>query len=170
MEFTIASLRTWRPFRRSRETPLCLSTVRNPHWFDLFSMTTERFTAVRLYGLNSLSLLCVCIDLDPAVVRSEKAIVSQGQELKATCNALSSVDTHTAWFKVMYTLYSAITQTATRFCLNTVQTPTVIRMHLENPSLSHLGSFRRISFRLILDSDFVLIELKLRRCWPCFNH
>ncbi|KAM8768398.1 melanoma cell adhesion molecule b isoform 3-T3 [Acanthopagrus schlegelii] len=37
--------------------------------------------------------------LDPAVVRPEKAIVPQGQELKATCNALSSVDTHTAWFK-----------------------------------------------------------------------
>uniref|UniRef100_A0A671WKP4 Melanoma cell adhesion molecule b n=1 Tax=Sparus aurata TaxID=8175 RepID=A0A671WKP4_SPAAU len=37
--------------------------------------------------------------LDPAVVIPEDTIVPQGQDLKATCNALSSVDTHTAWFK-----------------------------------------------------------------------
>ncbi|XP_073347700.1 melanoma cell adhesion molecule b isoform X4 [Pagrus major] len=38
--------------------------------------------------------------LDPAVVRPEDTIiVPQGEELKATCNALSSVATDTAWFK-----------------------------------------------------------------------
>ncbi|XP_029374192.1 melanoma cell adhesion molecule b isoform X2 [Echeneis naucrates] len=38
--------------------------------------------------------------LDPAVVTpKESMMLAQGQELKATCNALSSLQTHTAWFK-----------------------------------------------------------------------
>uniref|UniRef100_A0A3B4VDC3 Melanoma cell adhesion molecule b n=1 Tax=Seriola dumerili TaxID=41447 RepID=A0A3B4VDC3_SERDU len=38
--------------------------------------------------------------LDPAVVIPEDTVVvDQGEELKATCNALSSLQTHTAWFK-----------------------------------------------------------------------
>lgn len=133
------------------------------------STMTESFTVVWLYGpsLNSPSLLS-CVDLDPAVVIPKDTVIPQGQELKATCNALSSVDTHTAWFKVIYTLYTANTQTATRFYLNNAWTPTVIRMHLENPS--YLGRVERISFCLILDSENVLIELMLRRCWQCCNH
>ncbi|KAM3875234.1 melanoma cell adhesion molecule b [Diretmus argenteus] len=37
--------------------------------------------------------------LDPAVVIPGDSVISQGEELNATCNALSSLETHTAWFK-----------------------------------------------------------------------
>lgn len=40
-------------------------------------------------------------DLDPVVVTpKDSAVVARGDQLKATCNALSSLPTHTAWFKV----------------------------------------------------------------------
>lgn len=51
----------------------------------------------------SLLLNCVCVDLDPAVVKPNDIIVlAQGEEMKATCNALSSLPTITTWFKVIY--------------------------------------------------------------------
>ncbi|XP_076002205.1 melanoma cell adhesion molecule b isoform X2 [Genypterus blacodes] len=37
--------------------------------------------------------------LDDAVVDPQDPVVSQGEELTATCNALSSLKTHTVWFK-----------------------------------------------------------------------
>ncbi|XP_040902861.1 melanoma cell adhesion molecule b isoform X2 [Toxotes jaculatrix] len=37
--------------------------------------------------------------LDPAVVTPKDTVVHQGKELEATCNALSSLQTHVAWFK-----------------------------------------------------------------------
>ncbi len=46
------------------------------------------------------SLSAVRVDLDPAVVMPKNGVVDQRGELKATCNALSSLETHTAWFKV----------------------------------------------------------------------
>lgn len=51
-----------------------------------------------------LCLIAVSLDLDPAVVEPNNAIVvAQGEDLEATCNALSSLKTNTAWFKVTYT-------------------------------------------------------------------
>jgi len=44
--------------------------------------------------------VCVCVDLDPAVVMPEDAVVAQGEEITATCNALSSLKTRTSWMKV----------------------------------------------------------------------
>ena len=61
-----------------------------------------------------LSLPALCIDLDPAVVIPNDVEVSQGEELTATCNALSSLQTHTVWFKVTDTQqYSNSTLKAT---------------------------------------------------------
>lgn len=42
----------------------------------------------------------VYADLEPAVVLPTNIEIAQGEELTATCNALSSLQTHTAWFKV----------------------------------------------------------------------
>lgn len=51
----------------------------------------------------SLSLRTVRADLDPAVVKPAAAtVVSQGDELRATCNALSSLQTDTVWLKVIH--------------------------------------------------------------------
>lgn len=50
-----------------------------------------------------LPLSVLCVDLDPAVVEPEDSnVVAQGGELKATCNALSSLQTHAVWFKVTH--------------------------------------------------------------------
>lgn len=56
---------------------------------------------------------CVSIDLDPVVlIPKDTHVIAQGEELMATCNAQSSLPTHTVWFKVNYssplsqTLYS----------------------------------------------------------------
>ncbi len=71
-----------------------------------------------MHNLNPLSLRK---DLDAAVVNPEgTGVVAQGDELHATCNALSPLQTHTAWFKVTYThiQYSTITQTATLELIN----------------------------------------------------
>lgn len=49
------------------------------------------------------SFPAVRADLDAAVVMPKDTIlVTQGEELKATCNALSSLQTDTTWFKVTY--------------------------------------------------------------------
>lgn len=46
----------------------------------------------------------MCVDLDPAVVEPEHTVdVAQGEELTATCNTNSSLQTHTVWLKVKYT-------------------------------------------------------------------
>lgn len=51
----------------------------------------------------SLSLRTVRADLDPAVVMPGAAAdVSQGDELRATCDAPSSLQTDTVWFKVIH--------------------------------------------------------------------
>ena len=45
--------------------------------------------------------VCVPVDLDHAVVLPEDLMVlSQGAILEATCNAVSSLKTHTVWYKV----------------------------------------------------------------------
>lgn len=45
--------------------------------------------------------LCVCADLDPAVVMpKDSEVMLKGESLTATCNALSSLETTTVWFKV----------------------------------------------------------------------
>lgn len=49
------------------------------------------------------SLSAAAVDLDAAVILEDNITVAQGEELKATCNALSSLPTHTTWFKVTYT-------------------------------------------------------------------
>jgi hypothetical protein len=44
-------------------------------------------------------------DLDPAlVVPKDSEIMFKGESLTATCNALSSLETFTVWFKVHCTL------------------------------------------------------------------
>lgn len=64
-----------------------------------FVTVTDTFYCSACSRLSSPLLLCV--DLDPAVVEpKEPAVVDQGEELKATCNALSSLRTHTVWIKV----------------------------------------------------------------------
>jgi len=43
----------------------------------------------------------VCADLDPAVVMpKDSEVMLKGESLTATCNALSSLETATVWFKV----------------------------------------------------------------------
>lgn len=45
--------------------------------------------------------VCVCSDLDPAVVvPKDSEVMLKGESLTATCNALSSLETSTVWFKV----------------------------------------------------------------------
>lgn len=52
-------------------------------------------------GFHVSTLLSVCKDLDAAVVTPrENVSMAMGQELEATCNALSSLQTQTVWLKV----------------------------------------------------------------------
>lgn len=45
--------------------------------------------------------VCVCSDLDPAVVvPKDSEVMLRGEDLTATCNALSSLKTSTVWYKV----------------------------------------------------------------------
>lgn len=99
--FTSAHLWTPTPSTRSQEKPLYLSTVRNLLWLDLWPPVYFS-PAVRPSGpvLNPLPALCA--DIDAAVVTPKDTVaVGQGKELKASCNALSSLQTHTVWFKVL---------------------------------------------------------------------
>lgn len=45
--------------------------------------------------------LLVLADLDPVVITPEEPdSLDQGQDLSLSCNALSSLDTNTSWYKV----------------------------------------------------------------------
>ncbi|KAL7399749.1 hypothetical protein ABVT39_001015 [Epinephelus coioides] len=87
--------------------------------------------------------------LDPAVVKpGDTIVVPQGNELKATCNALSSLQTQTVWFKDgaevsvgnILTLKDAVFDTAgTYMCVVTVpeiegmETSGTLRVYVEGP-------------------------------------
>lgn len=72
--------------------------------------------AVRLHVPSltffSLSLPAACADLDEAVVTPGDIVMGQGEERQTTCNALSSLQTQTVWFKVTYTQYSSYTNSS----------------------------------------------------------
>ncbi len=65
-------------------------------------------TVIKWSRYNSRPLLwiidlidLVCSDLDPAVVvPKDSEVMLKGESLTATCNALSSLETSTVWFKV----------------------------------------------------------------------
>ena len=95
VESTCVPLRTWIPLTRPRAMSQCLSTVR----------TTARFATMTTNRSEQLCIDCVLVpfsvDLDPAVVRpKDTVVVDKGGDLKATCNALSSLQTVTEWSKV----------------------------------------------------------------------
>ena len=47
-----------------------------------------------------------CVDLEPADVSPEETLtLSQGADLNQSCNALSSLKTHTVWMKVLLQKY-----------------------------------------------------------------
>lgn len=53
----------------------------------------------------------MCADLDPAVVMpKDSEVMLKGESLIATCNALSSLETSTVWFKVTLQCDSRIIQ------------------------------------------------------------
>lgn len=55
----------------------------------------------QLLFISTHTLRNRCIDLDPAVVvPKDSEVMSKGESLTATCNALSSLNTSTVWFKV----------------------------------------------------------------------
>ncbi|KAM8853684.1 melanoma cell adhesion molecule b isoform 1-T1 [Synchiropus picturatus] len=92
--------------------PAAVMTIRN----DLVSVESSRLLVENVTRLNSGVYECSSLDsntfdevvgntsvfvnyLDTAVVRPQHAEVAQGGTLEAICNALSSLQTHTAWFK-----------------------------------------------------------------------
>ncbi|XP_054650704.1 melanoma cell adhesion molecule b isoform X2 [Dunckerocampus dactyliophorus] len=82
-----------------------------------YTMESNMYVLANVTRLNSGDYECVSLDtdtyeelsgtitvfvdyLDPAVVAPASPVeVDQGEELTATCNALSSLQTHTTWFK-----------------------------------------------------------------------
>lgn len=62
--------------------------------------SNSNFACVRPCDQTSLFFV-VATDLDPAfVVPKDSEMMLRGEELTATCNALSSLPTSTVWYKV----------------------------------------------------------------------
>lgn len=103
VEFTSARLQTRTPLKRSQETPRCSSTVRILRQFIVTVTTNAYYQQHQTVPTTFLmSLSAAAVDLDAAVIPDDNITVAQGDELKATCNALSSLPTRTTWFKVTY--------------------------------------------------------------------
>ncbi|XP_056297547.1 melanoma cell adhesion molecule b isoform X2 [Pseudoliparis swirei] len=74
---------------------LLLDNVTRLHGGVYECTSTDTDTFEELSGNTSVSVHY----LDPAVVMPEDAVVAQGEEITATCNALSSLKTRTSWMK-----------------------------------------------------------------------
>ncbi len=70
--------------------------------YQIESRYTQRNSSFELnVTVCFLCLFLLCSDLDPAVVvPKDSEVMLKGEDLTATCNALSSLKTSTVWYKV----------------------------------------------------------------------